>query len=147
WKLESAAIGAEGKPHALSQMKESGALCNGAVELSVPGGTRAIKVAENMTSNWTLFDAAQRLGGGAPPAGEFDMLEDLRLPRVGQALRLDGAIEVHMGGEAVQLHGYRQIGEGILPIHYWLDDQERLLFALGGVRAYIWQGERTPAAV
>ncbi|MHC5035147.1 MAG: hypothetical protein ACYTFZ_08935 [Planctomycetota bacterium] len=146
WQLESAAIGAEGKPHALSKMKESGALRDGTVELSVPGGTRAIKVAEGMTSNWTLFDAVQRLSGGAPPAGGFDMLEDLRLLRVGQALRLDGAVEVRMGGQAAGLHGYRQIGEGILPIHYWLDDQERLLFALGGVRAYVWRGQGTRAA-
>jgi hypothetical protein len=38
----------------------------------------------------------------------------------------------------VRLRGFRQIGRGILPTHYWLDDEHRLIAASGGLRAFIW---------
>jgi hypothetical protein len=69
------------------------------------------------------------------------MLEDLRLVRGEQRLSFDGEAEFELGGKKMRLYGYHQIGEGILPIHYWLDEEGRLLFALGGVRVYLWHSE------
>jgi len=38
----------------------------------------------------------------------------------------------------MRLHSFEQTGDGILPYSYWLDDQHRLLAAVGGVRTFIW---------
>ena len=142
WKLESAALDAEEKPRPLSQMSESGVFSKGTIKLTDPKGlSREIDVSENLTSNWSLFDAVQRLHKKEPPTTDFEMLEDLRLPRANQRLTSDGPIEVELGGEMIRLYGFHQIGDGILPIHYWLDEQGRLLFALGGVRVYLWHSE------
>jgi hypothetical protein len=142
WKLESAAMDGEGEPRPLSQMSESGVFVNGTIKLTnAEGVSRKIEVSPNLTSNWSLFDAVQRMHRKKIPATDFEMLEDLRLPRANQRLTLDGLIEVELGGEMTQLYGFHQIGDGILPIHYWLDAQGRLLFALGGVRAYLWRSE------
>ena len=142
WTLESVALGAEGKSRPLSQMSESGVFAKGIIKLTnAEGASRKIDVSENLTSNWSLFDAVQRMHKKEPPKADFEMLEDLRLPRAEQRLTLDGPIEVELGGKKTRLYGYHQIGEGILPIHYWLDEQGRLLFALGGVRAYLWHSE------
>lgn len=142
WRLESVALGAEGKSRPLSRMSESGVFAKGVIKLTnAAGASRKIDVSENLTSNWSLFDAVQRLHKKEPPKADFQMLEDLRLPRAEQRLTLDGPIEVELGGKKTLLYGYHQIGEGILPIHYWLDEQGRLLFALGGVRVYLWHSE------
>ena len=141
WEMESVALSAEdGSPVPLSHMRESGVVRDGAVELTFEGGGRTLEVSSPLTSNWSLFEAVQRLPRGNAPEGEFEMLEDLRLRRAHQCLRAEGPTEVTMAGETVRLYGYRQLGEGISPLYYWLDEQGRLLLAFGKVRAYIWEG-------
>ncbi len=142
WELESVALGGEGEARPLSKMGETGVFADGKIKLKSPKvKTREIYVSSNLTSNWTLFDAVQRLGGKEAPSGSFAMLEDLRLVRGEQCLSFDGEAEFELGGKKMRLYGYHQIGEGILPIHYWLDEEGRLLFALGGVRVYLWHSD------
>ena len=142
WKLESVALDEKKKPRPLSKMSESAVFVSGIIKLTPPKGpSRKIYVSPNLTSNWSLFDAVQRLHNKVPPTTDFEMLEDLRLPRANQRLTSDGPIDIELGGKTIRLYGFHQIGDGILPIHYWLDEQGRLLFALGGVRAYLWRSE------
>lgn len=89
------------------------------------------------TGSWSLFDAVQRLPFEVDPI-EFDMLDDLELMKPRQRLVAGPSIEVVLNGRKLRLHSFEQIGEGILPYSYWLDDQHRLLIAVGGVRAFIW---------
>ncbi|MHC4789196.1 MAG: hypothetical protein ACYS8K_08370 [Planctomycetota bacterium] len=141
WELTSVALSKDARePMPLSDMEEAGALHEGVVKLTFPGGSRELQVSEKVTSNWSLFEALQRLAPGEVPGTEFDMLEDLRVPRRRQRLAVDGWTEVETDAGTVRLYGIHQIGEGILPIHYWLDEEGRLLLALGLMRAYIWQG-------
>jgi hypothetical protein len=139
WELESVALGGDGEARPLSQMGETGVFTDGTIKLTSPGvKTPEICVSGDLTSNWSLFDAVQRLGGKGAPSGSFTMLEDLRLVRGEQRLSFDGEAEFELGDKKMRLFGYHQIGEGILPIHYWLDEGGRVLFALGGVRVYFW---------
>jgi hypothetical protein len=147
WKLNSVALAAEdGSPVSLSEMHESGALNNGTVELTFEGGSRAFEVANSVTSNWCLFDALQRLERDAACDVGFDMLEDLRLRRQKQRLFAEGDTSVETAAGPRRLYGFRQLGAGISPIHYWLDEQGRLLLALGKMRAYIWREAVGPNA-
>ena len=52
----------------------------------------------------------------------FDMLDDSAL-RPNQALRYEGEIEIPVKGEMAKLDSYAQTGDGILPIHYLVDDK------------------------
>jgi hypothetical protein len=142
WQLYSVALGGEGETRPLSKMSETGVFADGKIKLKSPKvKTRESCVSSNLTSNWSLFDAVQRLGGKEAPSRSFTMLEDLRLVRGEQRLNFDGEAEFELGGKKTRLYGYHQIGEGILPIHYWLDEEGRLLFALGGVRVYLWHSD------
>ena len=142
WELESVALDGEKSARPLSEMSETGVFADGTIKLTSPEvKTREIRVSSNLTSNWSLFDAVQRLGGKEAPSGSFTMLEDLRLVRGEQHLSFDGEAEFELGGKKMRLYGYHQTGEGVLPIHYWLDEEGRLLFALGGVRVYLWHSE------
>jgi len=143
WELQSTAHNAEGNARAMSELRESGSLYDGTLEFSNGDRSRTVQVVGEVTSNWSLFDAVHRLPCDERASFEFVMLEDLRLPRRGQSLAWAGRTEISMRGSAVRLHGYRQVGEGVLPLHYWLDEEGRLLLVLGNVRAYIWKGAAT----
>jgi hypothetical protein len=103
---------------------------------------RMSKVPAPFTSNWSLFDAVQRLSGkGAAPL-RFAVLEDLDLVKPNQRLTFVEGTSVAVGeGRQLALSGYERIGEGILPYHYWVDEQHRLLFVLSGPRAYLYDPE------
>ncbi len=148
WELSSVALSAkDGSTVRLSELRESGAMRDGSIELRFDGGRRRLEVAERATSNWSLFDALQRLPRDAPPDGEFDMLEDLRLRRRRQYLVAEGTTEVTTAAGPLRLYGFRQMGEGISPTNYWLDEHGRLLLALQKTRAWIWQDEAALAAM
>jgi hypothetical protein len=139
WELTSAAIGKEdGRPRPLSEVRETGRVERGRVELGPGARNRSFSVGERVTSNWSLFDAVQRLPAEARL--NFTMLEDLRLVRREQRMVPEVPVEVAFANRTVSLRGFRQTGEGVLPIHYWRDEQGRVLLALGNVRAYIWHG-------
>jgi hypothetical protein len=99
--------------------------------------TRSMGVRGPLTSNWSLFDALQRLPRETGPPLEFAMLEELRLLRLKQRLMYRESVETEIGGKPTRLHEFEQFGEGILPYRYWLDDAGRLLFAAGGLRACV----------
>ena len=141
WRLESAAVGRhDPSPMPFSEFEESGKLRGEAVELSSGGRLRSFDVGDAVTSNWSLFEAVQRLPREGSTELRFTMLEDLRLLRLQQRLVSESPVEVQFANGPETLYGFRQTGEGVLPIHYWLDEHGRLLLAIGNVRAYILRG-------
>ena len=87
--------------------------------------------------NWGVFDAVQRLESKLEVPLTFDMLEDFDLHKPGQTLRSGGALTVEFAGESVRLHSFLQTGWGILPWEYWLNEQGRLVLAVGGFKGYV----------
>ena len=104
---------------------------NGKVEHVVPAP-------ERFTSNWSLFDAVQRLPTIAHEPLRFDMFEELDLYKPNQRLMFRQTQTVALGGQQLRLHRFEQFGDGILPYTYWLDEQHRLLIAFGGLRAFLF---------
>ena len=95
------------------------------------------------TSNWSLFHAFARLHvlnerPSEEDPLEFDMLEDLELPKPRQRLWFQKTFDLELGGNSIRLYGWKQIGHGILPYTYWLDKEGRLLFAVGNLKTYVW---------
>ena len=136
WEIESRILDAAGKPVEYSQTRVTGEVTQGAIVFR-GASDRRLKAPKAFTGSWSLFDAVQRLPFDAPPI-RFDMLDDLELMKPRQRLAPGPAIEVTLGGRSLKLHSFEQTGDGILPYSYWLDDQHRLLAAVGGVRTFIW---------
>ena len=65
------------------------------------------------------------------------MLEDLELLKPGQRLYYAGSDEFPVGGKQMKLHSFEQLGWGIIPYTYWLDESHRLIVAIGSLRAYV----------
>jgi hypothetical protein len=131
----------DGKPIELTRVEESGEVKDGGVEVRPAKEgmrPRTLKVPSPFTSNWSLFEAVQRLPGKETSPIQFALLEDLDLLKEGQRLTFRGETTLTLNGKTIPLQEYQQIGDGILPFHYNLDEQRRLIVALSGQRAYLW---------
>lgn len=136
WDLHTC-IEAGGTPVAETAVAETGLAREGAVTRRGQA-ERTIPTPGPFTCNWSLLEAVQRLpfDGGAPIA--FDLIEDLELLKPEQRLAPVGPVTLALAAGPVRLHGFRQIGRGILPTHFWLDDAHRLIAVTGSLRGFIW---------
>jgi hypothetical protein len=88
------------------------------------------------TSNWSLLEAVQRLDGEKAKLQAFTMLDFLDVRKDEQQLSFMGRQKVTCAGKELDLTGYQQVGRGILPYEYWVDENRRLRFVISGSRAY-----------
>jgi hypothetical protein len=137
WKLSTIVLDAAGEPVELTRVEQSGEIRDGAVVWHGPA-ERRLAIAPLVTSNWSLFEALGRQVGKPGEPVTFTMLEDLDLVKPEQRLRYRGTVDVQLGQEKLRLIGYQQLGRGILPYQYWLDEAGRLIFACGGLRGFLW---------
>ena len=122
WKVSSRFRGADGKYIS---------------ELSSNDNSVAAERLDRSTGDWCLFEAVQRLTFEKAPSLVFDMLEGLSLLKKDQHLSYRGLYPTKIGGENIPLHCFVQLGSGILPCEYWLDDHHRLLAVVSMNKAYI----------
>ena len=141
WRLDATHVDADDRPTAGSGLSESGTLADGVWTVRFGNRSRKRKVPTPITSNWSLFEAVQRLPGEDTGPLKFAMLDEMDLLKMGQRLGFCGTKKVHVGGRMLTLRGYAQIGRGVLPWQYWVDQQGRLILALSGVRAYVWDAQ------
>jgi len=104
------------------------------------GKTSVRKLNGPTTSDWSLFEAAQRFPFKAGFEVNFDLLEGLSVLRPAQRITYEGHVTHRWGSGKVQLHYYRQFGQGMLPYEYYLDKTHRLVMVVSGYRAYILKG-------
>lgn len=136
WKLQTTIVREDGSavPDAASQCEGR---CKGGIITYADGRKLyADKPLTAWTSNFSIIEAVQRLAKLDRPA-EFTMIEFFDVRKDGQRLSFLGKQEVELAGQKVQLTGYAQVGDGILPIAYWLDQQQRLRFVVSGLRGMI----------
>jgi len=107
--------------------------------MSVKAGGRSFKrkVAGRLSCDWCLFEAVQRLKFDKKSSLAFDMLEPLSLLKEGQRLSYRGAHPMKIGSKDVSLHCFHQLGHGILPYEYWLDEKHRLQVVTSMNKTYI----------
>lgn len=135
WSSDSAILDWQEKPIDATRFAESGEVHDGRI---VRGGKVCTTgLSGPYTSNWSIIEALQRLPHEGKLSLAFVMLEELDLLRPRQRLASCGVTECVAGGQSLRLEGYYQVGEGILPIHYWLDEQRRVLFVVCGLNAYM----------
>ena len=118
----------------------SGVVRGGSVEWTRAGRTRTTPAPPPLIADWALFDAVQQLKPDARPL-EFTLLDDGDLVKPAQRLLYAGETAVKTGGGTLALKCWEQTGYGVLPAHYWVDARGRLLFAVAGQKAYLYDPE------
>jgi len=102
-------------------------------EASAPFSTDGV-----YTFNWALYDAVQRLAREQTPTIEFTLFEHFEERKPNQRLALRKEAIVILNDQPTQLYAYEQTGEGIIPTVYWTNEQNRLLFVVAGLEAYVF---------
>ena len=145
WSLESEFAGEhmEGRPPMAA--KEIGRIRGGAWQVSVGDRTTERKISGPVAADWCLFEAVTRLDFRDGPPLTFDLLEGLSLLKADHRLSYRGKLPVTWGPAKAQLHCFAQVGRGVYPYEYWLDDAHRLLLVTTGPRIYVRDAEAKKA--
>jgi hypothetical protein len=141
WKLTSDSLDLDDKPIAGTALSETGTVADGRLEVRFGGRSRTAKLPQPWTSNWSVFDAVQRLPAGRPKPLKFALLEEMDLLKPDQRLEFREEKQIELNGRTLRLRGYHQIGRGVLPWLYWVDESGRLLLAYSGVRAFLYDAK------
>ncbi len=168
WEYSVEVVDAEGKPYPTSRIAKRAEASEGRVDVVDDHGTRRLAINGPLAINWALWDAVMRMPRQKAEPIRFTMLDHFdqikhrqtiafcksSVVTLGQSRvqeqsrqklekgRIRQARWATTGGEEVTLHGFEQLGEGIVPWVYWTDEQGRLLFVVAGLEVYIlnsWQ--------
>jgi hypothetical protein len=137
WHLASWISDPTGRPLSYSRVEEQGKAKAGTIVRTAGSGTRTAQVSGPWTSNWSLFDAVQRLTPSSTKQS-FTLWEDLDLTKRNQQLCFRESRTLPVNGRSLSLHGYDQIGDAILPYQYWVDDNQRLVLAISGLKVFVF---------
>lgn len=137
WRLSSRFIGSDGHSQDELSIQEKARIEGNAMILQTGSHTSKQKVSSRMTCDWSIFEAVQRLKFDKESSLSFDMLEGLSLLKQDQKLSYHGAYPINLSRKNGDLHRFDQLGDGILPYEYWLDNNHRLVAAVSMNKAYI----------
>lgn len=137
WTLSNRFIGSDEKPVADLAFEETAQIDNNLLEIKTGDKTVKRNITKPLTADFCLFEAVQRLDFDRTALGSFSILEGMSLFKANQHLSGRGRYDLAIGGKAMRLHRFCQLGGGILPYEYYLDDNHRLLIVVTGARAYI----------
>jgi hypothetical protein len=165
WTLETVVHDTEDQPIEDTRLAETGTALDDALEVLIGDDKRRLPVDAPYTFQWSLFDAVQRLGREGLRPLPFTLVDRLTYeikpghtlaPRKAAEMELGGrrtwkeearALEVgtvyrpvpaREGAVLTRMQAYEQLGEGILPIVYWVNERGRLLFILSGLIGYVF---------
>jgi len=131
--------GADALPAPELDHAEQARVVGNQIDVRIGDGRFEREASDRFTADWCLFEAVQRLPFGTGDVLAFDLLEGLTAWKPGQRLSYRGKWTVPWGGQSARLHCFGQLGMGVWPYEYWLDEEHRLLLAVTGCRVYIRQ--------
>ena len=123
WTLHGYSGSPEAKLESLSKLAENGRCNEGRIRIKSKTYTYGFHTQHPVVTQWTLLDFLVRKANLGLNV-KFDLLQDLSLFKPNQSLIYDGLTPVMLkDGRTITLQTYAQTGQGVLPIHYLLDDR------------------------
>ena len=116
-------------------LEETGKANGTTAEITINNRTRIASGVNPITADWCLFEAVQRLPFKSSTSLVVDILEGLSVRKYNQRLSYRGLYT--RADNRPSLQWFHQIGHGVLPYEYWLDDRHRLQMVTTGARTYI----------
>ncbi len=113
----------------------AGRVENGRLVWSAPQG-RSRPAPRTWTDLWCLFAALSQTNFPALPQ-EFDMTEQLDAWKPGQRLTDAGVVKVTVGGTERPWRVIEQVGRGVMPWRWWLDEGGRVVMAAGDRKLWL----------
>lgn len=88
------------------------------------------------SGEWTLLDAVQRLPGNRTRDLSYTLIDEYDTPLPGHKLGYWDKAQVTFRSGAAHLTSYLDLGPGVVPTVYWVDEHHRLLFVCSGISVY-----------
>ncbi len=141
WTIKSSFSGSHMDNLPPFAVEQAGRIDGSTWKTTVGGKTIKRRVPPHLTADWCLFEAVQRMHFRPAAPAKFAVLEGLSVLKEDHRLSYRGTIPVTWGPEKLRLHCLSQVGRGVYPYEYWLDDRHRLLLVTSGPRTYIRQAK------
>lgn len=113
-------------------LRESGRVDKGRWVVTSGAISDGMEIGTRLTAQPVLFDAVRHLPATGDWREDFNMLADFSSLRRNQSLRFSGRATLDTAGGPLAVRFYEQLGEGVPPIHYAVDDRDRTLFVTQG---------------
>lgn len=137
WHISSRFLGPDNNTLEQLCTEETVSVEGKSMTIETPAGIlrRQVDSDRPLTSDWSLFEAAQRWGTGEAAHLLANMMEGLCKLKKDQHITYTGVSQ--MRPDSIRLFQFTQLGIGILPTDYWLDRNHRLLVVTSMNKAYI----------
>jgi hypothetical protein len=131
WSVNTRARDNNGKELGYMDYNEEGVIDNAMMKRQSPNLTpETQQITPRLTSNWSLISALPMLMRKQTKKITFSMFEDLVCMRSDQSIIDAGSTQIKLNDKELKLNGFCQTGEGVMPTHYWFDEEYRPLFMI-----------------
>jgi len=137
WTVQTVSLNPSGGVVDGTNMNFEGSNEKRRIVLTDPSGSRRLPVSGDRTISWNLLDAVQRLPRNAFESANFTLLDNFDQIKPNHTLSFREDLDLPVDAGTVHLRGYDHLGWGIVPVTYWVDDSDRLLFVVAGIEAYV----------
>ena len=132
WNIKTRYMLPSGKEDERLVLAESGTNREGTIRL---GSGQSFQAENPVVSQWTVLHHLMTRGNEHTHSS-FELLQDLSLFKPNQTLMYDGPLRID-NKDGLNVGTFVQIGSGIQPIHYLLDDQMRPQIVTFSILAWI----------
>lgn len=137
WTLSSDFTNGQGNTRPELHLEESMQV-EGNVAVGICNGKEVTRtIASPMTSDFSLMEAAGSLFLSQQNIDGFEQWETLTTIRPAQSIIINDEPALTMIEQPIDLHRIIQIGQGMLPCEYWLDESQKLLLCIAYNRVLI----------
>jgi len=137
WSFVARVLDTEGRVIDNTQIKKSIRVQNGILTIDASSGQMTVPIRGDYTLNWALFDAVQRLPAESLDPIQFTLIDHFDQVKPNHTLSFRTNTDVTIRGKPQTLRAYDQLGEGIVPWIWWVDQHGRLLVAVSGLEVYL----------
>lgn len=136
WNLTSTMTDTSGNSVPELNLEYMGCMKKGSIERTVNGITSTVNTDVPVTSDWTMFEAIQRMPFSEPHTPAFNSMDGLTVLKKNHRLHYREHHSENMKNQNYALQNFYQLGYGVLPYDWWLDEHHRLLMMISTNRIY-----------
>jgi hypothetical protein len=123
-------------PYLQSGRRRSGAVRDGMLLIADKIRTYRTALEGAYSNEWTLLEAVQRLPGEQTPSLRYTLIDEYDLLQPSHRLAYRDQVVVPVKSSSLKLHSYCDLGAGVIPTTYWVDEHHRLVFVCTGLQVY-----------
>jgi len=137
WQYEARMTDPKGELLKNSEIKKHAVNYGNKIDFVCNGKRKSVKTSGDVAINWLLFDAVQRMPREKNAKAKFTLIDHFDQLKPNNTISFRNKIEINVANnKKLKLYVYNQLGNGILPIVYYVNKSGRLLFVVSGVEAY-----------